>query len=147
MVTNSLQNWRVRVSTLILWAATGACLVFWGLRLATPAGAAMVAVAPPGPVAVDLVALSSVLGAGPAAPAAQTPAAPSRYTLHGLLAGRDSGRGAAVIAVNGEPAKAFAVGAEVDKGLVLQSVGVQQARLGASRTGEATVTLELPIKK
>lgn len=147
MVTNSLQIWRVRVGTFVLWVAAGACLVFWALRLASPAGAAAVAVAAPAPVAVDLQALSQVLGAGPAAPVAQAPAAPSRYTLQGLLAGRDSGRGAAVIGVNGQPARAFPVGAQVDDGLVLQSVGVQQARLGPSRQGEATVTLELPIKK
>lgn len=147
MVTNSLQIWRVRAGTLILWAAAGACVVFWALRLATPAGASMVAVAAPAPVSVDLQALAQVLGAGPALPVAQAPAAPSRYTLHGLLAGRDSGRGGAVIGVNGQPAKAFAVGAQVDEGLVLQSVGVQEARLGPSRQGEATVTLELPIRK
>lgn len=147
MVTNSLQIWRVRVSTLILWAAAGACLVFWALRLATPAGAAIVAVAPPAPVSVDLQALAQVLGAGPALPVAQAPAAPSRYTLLGLLAGRDSGRGGAVIGVNGQAAKAFAVGAQVDDGLVLQSVGVQEARLGPTRQGDATVTLDLPIKK
>lgn len=107
----------------------------------------MVAVAAPAPVSVDQQALAQVLGAGPAAPQAQAPAAPSRYTLLGLLAGRDSGRGGAVIGVNGQPPKAFPVGAQVDEGLVLQSVGVQQARLGPARQGEATVTLELPIKK
>ena len=147
MVTNSLQTWRVRAGTLILWAAAAACMVFWALRLATPAGAAVVAVAAPAPVSVDLQALAQVLGAGPALPVAQAPAAPSRYALQGLLAGRYSGRGAAVIVVNGQPAKAFPVGAQVDEGLVLQSVGVQQARLGPSRQGEATVTLELPIKQ
>lgn len=147
MVTNSLHIWRVRAGTFILWAAAGACLVFWALRLATPAGASMVAVAALAPVSVDQQALAQVLGAGPALAPAQAPAAPSRYSLQGLLAGRDSGRGAAVITVNGQPAKAFAVGAQVDQGLVLQSVGVQQARLGPSHQGEATVTLELPIKK
>lgn len=147
MVTNSLQTWRVRGCTFILWAAAGACLVFWTLRLASPVEASMVAVAAPGPVAVDLQALAQVLGAGPAAPVAQAPAAPSRYALLGLLAGRDSGRGAAVIGVNGQPAKAFPVGAQVDQDLVLQSVGVQEARLGPSLQGAATVTLELPIKK
>lgn len=147
MVTNSLQIWRVRASTFILWAAAGACLVFWTLRLTSPVEAAMVAVAAPAPVAVDLQALAQVLGAGPAAPAAQVAAAPSRYALHGLLAGRDSGRGAAVIEVNGQPARAFPVGAQVEEGLVLQSVGAQQARLGPTRQGETTVTLELPIKK
>lgn len=107
----------------------------------------MVAVTAPAPVSVDPQALARVLGAGPLQPVAQAPAAPSRYTLHGLLAGRYSGRGAAVIGVNGQPAKAFPVGTQVDEGLVLQSVGVQQARLGPALQGETTVTLELPIKK
>lgn len=147
MVTNSLQYWRVRGGTLILCAAASASLVFWALRVASPANAALVAVATPAPVPVDPQALARVLGAGPALPAVAAPAAPSRYRLQGLLAGRDSGLGAAVITVNGQPAKAFPVGAQVDQGLVLQSVGVQQARLGPSRSGEATVTLELPLKK
>lgn len=147
MVTNSLQRLRVHGGTFILWSLAGASLVFWGLRVAAPVDAAMVAVADPAAVSVDPQALARVLGVGPAQPVAAVAAAPSRYTLQGLLAGRDSGLGAAVIAVNGQAAKAFAVGAQVDNGLVLQSVGVQQARLGPSRQGNATVTLELPLKK
>lgn len=147
MVTNSLQRWRVRGGTFILWGLAGASLVFWGLRVVAPADTAMVAVADPGAVSVDPQALARALGVGPAQAVAAAPAAPSRYALQGLLAGRDSGLGAAVITVNGQAAKAFAVGAQVDEGLVLQSVGVQQARLGPSREGNATVTLELPLKK
>lgn len=147
MVTNSLPYWRVRGATLLIWAAASASLVFWALRVAAPVGASRVAVAAPAPVSVDLQALAQALGAGPALPVAAAPAAASRYSLQGLLAGRDSGLGAAVIAVNGQPPKAFPVGAEVDQGLVLQSVGVQEARLGPSRHDSATVTLELPLKK
>lgn len=147
MVTNPLQYWRVRIGTLLAWALAGASLVFWGLRVTAPADAAMVAVSDSAVVSVDLQAVALALGAGPQQEVAAAPAAPSRYALLGLLAGRDSGLGAAVIAVNGQAAKSFPVGAEVEEGLVLQSVGVQQARLGPSREGSASLTLELPLKK
>ena len=93
-----------------------------------------------------------VLSAG-SAPAASinpvaaqaVPAAPSRYALLGVYAGRDSGGGAAVIAVGGQPAKAYKVGAQVDEGLVLQSLSAREARLGASPGGPASMTLNLVV--
>ena len=63
----------------------------------------------------------------------------------GVLAGQQSGGGAALIAVDGQPAKPFRVGAVVVDGeLVLQSLGRREARLGASRGAPTTLTLELP---
>ena len=53
---------------------------------------------------------------------------------------------AALIAVDGQPAKPFRVGAVVDEGLVLQSLHPRQARLGASVDGPATLTLDMPAK-
>ena len=65
--------------------------------------------------------------------------------LVGVLAGQQSGGGAALIAVDGQPAKPFRVGAVVVDGeLVLQSLGRREARLGASRGAATTLTLELP---
>ena len=68
------------------------------------------------------------------------------FTLIGVLSGRSSGGGAALIAVDGKPAKPFRVGAAVDEGLVLQALGPRQAQLGASMGGPATVTLDMPLK-
>ena len=57
------------------------------------------------------------------------------------------GGGAALIAVDGKPAKPYRVGAVIDTGLVLQSLGPRQARLGASAEGPASLTLEMPARK
>ena len=69
-----------------------------------------------------------------------------RFTLIGVLSGRSSGGGAALIAVDGKPAKPFRVGAAVDEGLVLQALGPRQAQLGGQMGGPATLTLDMPLK-
>jgi general secretion pathway protein C len=70
----------------------------------------------------------------------------SRFTLMGVVASR-SNKGAALIAVDGRPAKPFRVGAAIDEGLVLQSVEARRATLAASPEGPAVLTLELPARK
>ena len=55
--------------------------------------------------------------------------------------------GAALIAVDGKPAKPFRVGAAVDEGLVLQALGPRQAQLGRDADGPATLTLDMPLKR
>jgi general secretion pathway protein C len=150
MVTNSYSKWGVRLGTLALWAAAGASVVFWGLRLSAPAAGMAAPVALAAPAAPDAQALARLLGAVPAAPGA-APAKPeaslsSRFALIGVLSGRRSGGGAALIAVDGKPAKPFRLGAEVDQGLVLQALGPRQAQLGASLDGPSTLTLDMPLK-
>ncbi|WP_284429855.1 general secretion pathway protein C [Acidovorax sp. SUPP950] len=147
MVTNTYGRWGVRLGTMALWALAGASVVYWGLRLsARPAGPG-VAAAAPAPLAPDAQALARLLGAGPAAPSAPAVREPSRFALVGVLAGTSSGGGAALIAVDNQPAKPFRVGATVAEGLVLQALGRRQARLGPSHDGAATVTLEIPEKR
>ena len=51
--------------------------------------------------------------------------------------------GLALIAVDGKPPRAFAVGAKLDTDLVLQSVGLRTASLGSPQ-GARSVLLELP---
>lgn len=151
MVTNTYSKWGVRLGTLALWAAAGASVVFWGLRLSAPPASGMAPVAPPAPLAPDAQALARLLGAAPAQAAAPSaaPVAPlaSRFMLVGVLSGRNSGGGAALIAVDGQPAKPYRVGAVVEEGLVLQALGPRQAQLGAAADGPATVTLDMPLKR
>ena len=141
------QRWSVRLSTLLLWALALASVVYWGLRLSSvPIGLAVPAVAPALPVP-DAQALARLLGALPAQTEAapEVAANPGRLVLVGVLAGQRSGGGAALIAVDGQPAKPFRVGAVVVEGeLVLQSLGPREARLGASRGAATTLKLELP---
>ena len=61
-----------------------------------------------------------------------------------MLAGTQSGDGAALIAVDGKPPRHYRVGAAIEPGLVLQSLGRREARLGASVDGATTLALELP---
>ncbi len=61
----------------------------------------------------------------------------------GVVASK-SHQGAALIAVDGHPAKPFRVGAAVDQDLVLQSVESRRAVLAASTDGPPVLTLELP---
>ena len=148
MVKNTDNRWPVRLATLALWLLAGASVVYWGLRLSAPAmGIPVPAVATPLPTP-DAQALARLLGVVDADAPAAAPVASvaSRFALVGVLAGRSSGAGAALIAVDSLPAKPFRVGAKVDAGLVLQSVGPRQARLGAALRGPTLVTLEVPAR-
>jgi general secretion pathway protein C len=148
MQTRSHQPWGVRLGTLAIWALAAASAAYWGLRLTARPPGMPAPTAAPAPVAADMQAMARLLGAV----TAQTPqaaAAPvsSRFALVGVLAGQQGGSGAALIAVDGKPAKPYRVGATVDAGLVLQSLGPRQARLGAGQEGVTTVTLEMPLRK
>ena len=148
MQTRSHQPWGVRLGTLAIWALAAASAAYWGLRLTARPPGMPAPTAAPAPVAADMQAMARLLGAV----TAQTPqaaAAPvsSRFALVGVLAGQQGGSGAALIAVDGKPAKPYRVGATVDAGLVLQSLGPRQAQLGAGQEGVTTVTLEMPVRK
>jgi general secretion pathway protein C len=129
----------------LLWLAAGLSAGYWGLQAwgrspVTPVPA--LASAPP---VVDALLLARALGALPvAAPLAEAaPAAASRYALQGVVA-VGTARGVALIAVDGQPARPFRIGAEVTAGLVLQAVTARQVRLGAAIGGPTAVTLEMP---
>ncbi len=143
MVTNSHSIWGVRLTTLVIWALAAASAAYWGLRLSASGPGLTTAAAPPAASAPDAQAMARLLGAV----AAPVPVASSRFALVGVLAGRSSGGGAALIAVDGKPAKPYRVGAVIDTGLVLQSLGPRQARLGTSAEGPASLTLEMPARK
>jgi general secretion pathway protein C len=66
-----------------------------------------------------------------------------QWTLLGVVAGA-SGRGSALLAVDGQPPKAYLPGQTVAPGWVLHSVGHRLARLAQSQQGTPTVILELP---
>ena len=145
MVTNSHSLWGVRLTTLAIWALAAASAAYWGLRLSAGAPGSAAPAVSSATVAPDAQAMARLLGAVVApVPVA---AASSRFALVGVLAGRHSGGGAALIAVDGKPAKPYRVGSAIDTGLVLQSLGPRQAHLGASVAGPASLTLEMPLRK
>ena len=141
-----------RLSAFVIWSLVAATAVFWALRL----GSSPAPVPPYAAAAGNSVAIRGDLGrlcgasarASVAAPGA--PEAPSRFKLVGVMAPRspaaqaEAGHGLALIAVDGKPAKAYAVGARVDSELVLQSVGLRTASIGPAQ-GARSVLLELPV--
>lgn len=134
--------WGVRGLAFVLWALAALCAVYWGLRMgaarALPAGAAPVAQMPE---PVNPQSVARLLGGQPITEAA--PAESGRLVLQGVVSGA-SGAGAALIAVDGEPARPFRVGSSVQGDLWLQSLQARQARLGPGLRGATTVILELP---
>jgi general secretion pathway protein C len=151
MWTPNSTAWTVRGTSFALWALVGISVVYWGLKLGGTGRSANVpipalrAVAPSDPAA-----LARLLGSAPStlpAAGALVPSLASRFQLVGVVAGIRSGAGAALIAVDGRPAKSFRVGTIVAEGMVLQSVRGRQAMLGAAMGGPAAVTLDLPVSR
>ncbi|MBK0391611.1 type II secretion system protein N [Ramlibacter algicola] len=144
MATTRDANWTVRAATFVLWAAAAASAVYWGLKVG---GSSRASAAPPVAVrqpAPDAAAIARLLGqgAGGATSVAAAPAA-SRYQLVGVVS--DASRhGAALIIVEGRPAKPYRVGAVVDEGIVLQSVAPRRAVLAKADGGAEVATLEMP---
>ena len=140
-----------RLSAFVIWSLVAASAVFWALRFGVS-----VPQAPAYAVPIDRAApprgdLARLFGAAPVIAMADEarPEAPSRFRLIGVMAPKSStaqGTGAyglALIAVDGKPPRAFAVGAKLDSDLVLQSVGLRTASLGSAQ-GVRSVLLELP---
>ena len=140
-------RWPVATATTALWALAAASIVFWGLRLAAPSDAlAPPAVASTPQAAADPAAVAQLLGAvSTQAMAVAAPEAASRFALLGVVADI-GGQGAALIAVDGKPAKPFRVGAKVEEGFVLQSVTTRAASLGVSAQAAPAFTLQLPTR-
>jgi general secretion pathway protein C len=132
-------------AVMAVWALLGGSAMYWALRLASgPEPVAMAAAAPVPVAPATGYALGSALGASPAAspPVSSTPAGASRFLLLGVVAG-PSGHGAALISVDGKPARPFRPGAVVADGLVLQSVLARRATLGTAQGAPASITLEM----
>ena len=139
-------RWPSVTATTGIWALAAASVVFWGLRLTAPSDA----VAPPAvlkrPSEPDPAAVAQALGAVSNQPvAAATPEAASRFALLGVVADADQ-QGAALIAVDGKPARPFKVGTKVADGFVLQSVTTRAVALGPDADGKAALTLQLPTR-
>lgn len=105
------------------------------------------------PLPVDRQTVARALGGGVAkkappptlASAAPAPAPTSnRFILTGVLANRYKG-GAALISVDGSPARPYRVGSAVDGSLLLQSVSSRSAVLASSASAPAEIVLELPV--
>jgi general secretion pathway protein C len=147
MQKNATHTWSTRAVTFALATLAALSASYWFLKSSqghSVSSAAVVAAS--GVAPLDPLAVARALGGGkvvPAADAGPVVESRTRFTLLGVLAGGRNG-GAALISVDGKPAKPYPVGATVDGTLVVQSVAARRAALGAEPNGPAQITLELP---
>ncbi|RRD40846.1 general secretion pathway protein C [Comamonadaceae bacterium OH3737_COT-264] len=142
--------WAQRLLTSAVWALAGGSAAFWVLVQPALQDGPPAAVAGQQFWTADAQGLRALLGAkGPAA-AAQAPAAAAlpdaRYDLVGVMAGTASGQGAALIAINGQSARMYRVGAQVGEGgPYLRKLQGRKAYLQPAQGAE--LELELPAFK
>ncbi len=149
MTSHPQSPWLPHLAAFALAALAAASGVYWGLKW--PAQKLDIQAAPLAAQeapAMDPVALARVLGGGlPTTVEQPTPAvsvAATRLTLVGVVA-TSRQAGTALISVDGKPARPYRVGAKVEEGLVLHSVGPRRASLAASVNGPPSMTIELPL--
>lgn len=134
------------LASLMLWGLAAASFTGWALALWPADQRPVAVVAMAAPSAGDLTGLkadiSKVLGSQPEV-LAQAPALASRLSLWGVARAGDQ-QAVALISVDGQPAKQVSRGAEVLPGLLLQSVTLEQAVLGATPQGPAALLLPMP---
>ena len=146
MKTQSLRLWWLRIATFLLAALAAASAAYWVLKWSAPASASSAsgAALPISRAAqTDPQVVARLLGGGQKTVVALVESAASRFKLMGVVAEHSQG-GYALISVDGKPAKPYRVGAQVDDGLVLQSVAPRSAALAARVDVPASLTLELP---
>lgn len=141
---SATSRWWPVLAAGVLWLAAGVSAGYWILLAWGRTPVVPVTAAPADTGAPDTALVARALGSEAAAPVADTAssAAASRYSLLGVVAG--SSQGAALISVDEQPAKPYRLGAAVEGGLLLQSVGKGSARLGPTLGGPATVELTVP---
>lgn len=133
----------------IVWAALAGSVVAWGLHLSgrsTPLPVHAETVSLQQAVQGDVRRLFAVSAQASAAAVEAPPEAAGRFQVLGVAAGaRGSAAGWALIAVDGQAARAIAVGEPVGPdGWILQSVTTSQVSLGP-RGAAPTLQLALPL--
>jgi general secretion pathway protein C len=138
-------HWAVKWLTGLVWFLAAGGAVVWALKFPVlTAGMSVPVVQEPAAQsdAKFSIDVARSLGHRTTSPNAAL-AADLRFQLLGVIAG-GSGGGSALISVGGLPPKAFRVGQTVTDGVVLQRLQARRAELGASSSGPAQWTLELP---
>ncbi len=132
-------------STAVVWSLLGLSALYWGLLLTDPLAPA-VAPAAPAALAVPQIksaAIAAWLGAPSESQASGAQGQARRYELRGVIA--QGSLGVAVLSIDGQPARPFAVGTSVEEGVMLRAVGVRHAELAADLSGPVLHRLELPM--
>lgn len=134
--------------TALLWCAAAASVVFWVLQFPQEKPAWSVSEVPVGgATTADIPAKESDPGWRVWGVKGRLPepalAASGRYQLWGVVADA-SGRGSALIAIDGQPPKAYRVGQALSEGVYLQSLSQRQAQIGVRPEGPSLFALTLP---
>jgi general secretion pathway protein C len=146
-------RWPSRIAAFTFWALAALSATFWILKTTglseAPVKAGAIAVEAP---VADLRDLNRALGpalttgATAAFSATQAPGAglDARMRLLGVVAGRQSGGGVALIAIDGQPPRPYRVGSPIDDRFKLASVASRSATLTPTQADGPAFTLELP---
>lgn len=134
-------RWLPQATAALLWALVAATAVLWALHLPHNESAPVASVAPAPHSAQDSSAVLRALGH--TSSEVTEPDASRRFVLQGVIA-TDAGHGSALIAVDGQPARAFVQGQAVVEGWRLQSVSPQEVRLAGA--AQASLALRLPAR-
>ena len=147
------KSWAPAVCALSLGALAAYGAVSWFLQIQSLSGSASLApvaqtINGSTALAVDTGRVAQALGAPVASVASDVAGGNVANTAHqwnllGVVAGA-SGKGSALLSVDGQAPKAFLPGQSVAPGWVLHSVGHRLARLAPEGQDTASVTLELP---
>jgi general secretion pathway protein C len=150
MESGTSNTWWSRLTAFGLAALLAFSAVYWTLRWpVTPQSSDWVQDAPVVPVVPASSAeqgrlLAQVLGAGSRATDVAPGGLAARLVLSGVVANADGG-GAALIAVDGKPVRAYAVGSVVADGLLLQAVAPRRALLAADMRAPVELALEMKL--
>ena len=147
------KSWSPAVCALGLGALAAYGAVSWFLQIQSLSGLASLApvaqtINGSTALAVDTGRVAQALGAPVASVASDVAGGNVANTAHqwnllGVVAGA-SGKGSALLSVDGQAPKAFLPGQSVAPGWVLHSVGHRLARLAPEGQDTASITLELP---
>ncbi|WP_210543768.1 type II secretion system protein N [Rhodoferax sp. PAMC 29310] len=147
MQTHTHGLWWLRLATFSIAALAAASAGYWTLKWSStsPSGPTtelqQPASAQADPLVVARLLGSSQVVAGPGAPAS---AAAGQLKLWGVVAGSSKERGYALIGMDDQTPKPYAVGEPINDSLILQSVAPRSASLATARGGPVTQLLELP---
>lgn len=149
MQLNSSKLWVPRLSAFGVAALIAASAAYWVLRWpdASDAGISLGAVSDSSAretfTAAELKALAHVLGADKSTATDRSPSGlAARLALSGVVTNA-AGSGAALISVDGKPARSYVVGSRVIEGLVLKELAPRRAMLAASVEAPVGLTLEM----
>jgi general secretion pathway protein C len=149
MQLTTAKTWMPRLSAFVIALLLAATVVFWIMRWpARDSGPAL-----PLPEvrdelpAANATVVARLLGQGDAAVEATAPPdAASRFRLTGIIAS-GSGRGVALVSIDGKPPKPYHEGSKLEEGWMLQSVEPRRIALATDAKAPVGLRLELPAKQ